>query len=99
MKFTHLVLFGLSALLSCSAAEPFAAGKRIPLPGDGGWDYLTVDAAARRLYVTHGTRVHVLDLDQKAVIGEIAPTPGVHGVAIAPDLGRGFTSNGTSATV
>lgn len=99
MNYTKLLLLGFAALLSCAAADTFKAGKRIPLPGDGSWDYLTVDAAARRLYVTHGTRVHVIDLDQKSVIGEIAPTPGVHGVALAPDLGRGFTSNGADATV
>jgi DNA-binding beta-propeller fold protein YncE len=99
MKYNRLLLLGLSALLTCSAADEFKAGKRIPLPGDGTWDYLTVDAAARRLYVSHSTRVHVLDLDKKTVIGELAPTPGVHGVALAPDLNRGFTSNGADATV
>ncbi len=99
MKCTKLFLLGLSALLSCPAADDFKMGRRIPLPGDGSWDYLTVDAPSRRLYVTHGTRVHVLDLDLKTVVGEIAPTPGVHGVALAPDLNRGFTSNGVDATV
>ncbi len=99
MKYSKLLLLGLTTLLSCSAADGFKMGKRIPLPGDGTWDYLTVDVAARRLYVTHGTRVHVLDLDQKTIVGELAPTPGVHGVALAPDLGRGFTSNGADATV
>lgn len=73
--------------------------KKISLPGDASWDYLTADSAARRLYVTHGTRVHVLDLDSQTVVGEIAPTPGVHGVALAPELSRGFTSNGLNATV
>jgi len=99
MQLLTLLAVSLGAALSCPAATEFRAGKPIPLPGDGRWDYLTADAAARRLYVTHGTRVHVLDLDRKAVIGEIAPTPGVHGVALAPDLGRGFTSNGADATV
>lgn len=98
MNYSRLLLLGLSSLLSCAAAD-FKVGKPIPLPGDGSWDYLTVDAAARRLYVTHGTRVHVLDLDQKIVVGELTPTPGVHGVALAPDLNRGFTSNGADATV
>ena len=91
-----------AALLANSAWADTPAEKsptRIALPGDASWDYLTVDAAARRLYVTHGTRVHVLDLDRQAAIAEIAPTPGVHGVALAPELGRGFTSNGLNATV
>jgi DNA-binding beta-propeller fold protein YncE len=99
MKLILLLAISLGAALSCPAVTAFKAGKPIPLPGDGSWDYLTIDVTARRLYVTHGTRVHVLDLDRKAVIGELAPTPGVHGVALAPDLRRGFTSNGADATV
>ena len=67
--------------------------------GDGGWDYLTVDPAARRLYVTRGTRVMVFDADTLAAVGEIPNTAGVHGVALAPDLGRGFTSNGKASSV
>ena len=68
--------------------------KEIPVGGEGGWDYLEVDQAARRLYVSHGTKVAVIDLDKEAVVGEIADTPGVHGIAVAPKLGLGFTSNG-----
>jgi DNA-binding beta-propeller fold protein YncE len=73
----------------------------IPIGGEGGWDFLEVDAANRRLYVTRGNRVIVVDLDTEKVVGEIPDTPGVHGVAFVPDLGRGFTSNGgdSSATV
>jgi hypothetical protein len=66
--------------------------------GEGGWDYLTIDADARRLYVSHGTRVVVVDLDKGTVVGEIPNTNGVHGIAIAPELGRGFTSNGRDST-
>jgi DNA-binding beta-propeller fold protein YncE len=73
--------------------------KKIPIPGEGSWDYLTVDDAARRLYVSHGTQVEVLDVDSGAIVGKIEKTPGVHGIAIAPELGRGFVSNGQSATV
>ncbi len=68
--------------------------KEIPVGGEGGWDYLSVDESGRRLYVSHDTRVVVIDLDQESVAGEIADTPGVHGLAPAPDLGRGVTSNG-----
>jgi DNA-binding beta-propeller fold protein YncE len=68
--------------------------KEIPVGGDGGWDYLSVDEAGRRLYVSHATKVVVVDLDQEAVAGEVADTPGVHGFALAPGLGRGFSSNG-----
>jgi DNA-binding beta-propeller fold protein YncE len=73
----------------------------IAVGGEGGWDFLEVDAANRRLYVTRGNRVTVVDLETEKVIGEIADTPGVHGIAFVADLGRGFTSNGgdSSATV
>jgi DNA-binding beta-propeller fold protein YncE len=67
--------------------------------GDGGWDYLTADASARRLYISRGTHVIVLDLDSGKNIGDIPDTPGVHGIALAPELGRGFTSNGREGTV
>ncbi len=69
------------------------------VPGQGSWDYLTVDEAARRLYVSHGTQVEVVDVDSLAVVGSIPKTPGVHGIAIAPELGRGFVSNGEASTV
>jgi DNA-binding beta-propeller fold protein YncE len=77
-----------------AAEGPYAFKKDIAIGGEGGWDYLSVDPAARRLYVTHGTKVVVIDLDTEAVVGEIADTPGVHGFAVAADLGRGFSSNG-----
>jgi DNA-binding beta-propeller fold protein YncE len=67
--------------------------------GEGGWDYLTVDPKARRLYFGRSTRVQVLDEDSGKLIGEISDTPGIHGVALAPELGRGFTSNGRDSSV
>jgi YVTN family beta-propeller protein len=91
--------------LSCSLfAAPAPAGgysviKKIPIPGTGSFDYLTVDAAARRLYVSHGTQVEVVDIDSLTPVGTIPKTPGVHGVALAPELGRGFVSNGQANTV
>jgi DNA-binding beta-propeller fold protein YncE len=82
-----------------AAAEgPYVRQAEIAIGGEGGWDYLSVDAAARRLYVTHATKVVVIDLDSNAVVGEIAPAIGVHGVALAPDLGLGFVSNGREST-
>jgi DNA-binding beta-propeller fold protein YncE len=81
------------------APVPYQKVSEIAIGGEGGWDYLTVDAAARRLYVSHATKIVVVDIDRNAVIGEIAPTPGVHGIALAPELGRGFVSNGREATV
>jgi DNA-binding beta-propeller fold protein YncE len=76
------------------ADGPYKLTKQIQVGGEGGWDYLSVDSAARRLYVSHATKVVVIDLDKETVVGEIGPTPGVHGLAVAPDLGKGFTSNG-----
>jgi YVTN family beta-propeller protein len=81
------------------AADSYQITKKIPIPGQGGWDYLTVDEGARRLYVSHGTQVEVLDVDSGAIVGKIENTQGVHGIAIAPDVGRGFVSNGQSSTV
>src|SRR5690348_3980353 len=73
---------------------PYKFAREIPIGGEGGWDYLSVDAGAHRLYVTHGMKVVVVDTQLNKVAGEIADTPGVHGFAIAADLGRGFASNG-----
>ena len=71
----------------------------IPIGGEGGWDYLTVDSAARRLYVSHATHVVVVDLDSKKIVGDLPNTPGVHGIALAPELNRGFISNGRGNNV
>ncbi len=89
---------GLAAAPSASAAE-FAITKKVPIPGQGSWDYLSVDEGARRLYVSHGSQVEVIDVDSLDVVGNIPKTDGVHGIAIAPDLGRGFVSNGQASTV
>jgi DNA-binding beta-propeller fold protein YncE len=73
--------------------------RRMPIGGEGGWDYLTVDPEAHRIYVSRGTHVVVVDEEKGTVIGDIPDTKGVHGIALAPDLGRGFTSNGGEAMV
>ncbi len=91
------VLFSLCSLVAAPLAQ--AAGsyhllKEILVGGDGGWDYASVDSAGRRLYVSHGTKVVVIDLDKEVVVGEITNTPGVHGLAPAPELGKGFVSCG-----
>ena len=105
-------LFSLAAIgvaatgavaLHAKAPAPGASGyqikKTLPVGGDEGWDYVAVDSAARRVYVSHGTHVVVLDADSGAKVGDIPDTQGVHGIAIASDLGRGFTSNGRANTV
>src|SRR5712691_6825502 len=81
------------------SSDDYHLVKKISIPGTGSWDYLTVDEGARRLYVSHGTQVEVLDVDSGAIVGKIPNTLGVHGIAIAPDSGRGFTSNGQSSTI
>ena len=73
--------------------------KKIPLGGEGFWDYLIFDPATRRLYISRGTRVAVLEVDSGKVVGEIPNTDGVHGIALAPEFNRGFTSNGRAGTV
>ena len=96
------VVFALSFAVPGVVARgesAYSVVKKIPIPGQGSWDYLTVDEAARRLYVSHGTQVEVLDVDSGSIIGSIPNTPGVHGVAIAADVGRGFVSDGQASTV
>jgi YVTN family beta-propeller protein len=68
--------------------------KKVPVPGTGGWDYVTVDGAGRRIYISHATQVEVLDADTFAQVGTIPNTPGVHGVAVASEAGRGYISAG-----
>jgi len=90
------------SFLSCTllaAQGGYSVLKKIPIPGQGGWDYLTVDEAARRLYVSHGTQVEVLDIDSLNIVGSIAKTPGVHGIALASEAGRGFVSEGQANNV
>jgi len=67
---------------------------RYPVPGNGGFDYVTIDSAARRLYLSHGTQVDVINPDNGTLIGTIPDTPGVHGIALASEFKHGFTSNG-----
>ena len=73
--------------------------KTVKIGGEGGWDYLIVDEVARRLYVSHATKVHVLNADTLATVGEVLNTEGVHGIAIASEFGKGYTSNGRTANV
>lgn len=94
-----LVVAVLPLLLIAAAPTGYHIIGEIKAGGEGGWDYLTVDSAARRLYVSHATHVVVIDLDANKVVGDIPDTPGVHGIAIAPELNRGFISNGRGNNV
>jgi DNA-binding beta-propeller fold protein YncE len=88
-------------VLSTSAAGPvqYELKQKFTLPGEGGWDYLTYDPAGKRLFISRGTKVMVVDPEKGSVIGEIPNTTGVHGIAIAQEVGKGFTSNGRDNTV
>jgi DNA-binding beta-propeller fold protein YncE len=100
MRILAAGLFTLAASVALAAApQGYHLVKTIPISGDGGWDYVSVDAAARRVYVSHATKVEVLDADSGTVVGQIPDTAGVHGIAVAADLGRGFVSNGRSDNV
>ncbi|MEY2562737.1 MAG: hypothetical protein QOH88_930 [Verrucomicrobiota bacterium] len=81
------------------AEEPYKFLMEIPIGGEGGWDILTVDSAAHRLYVSHATKVVVVDLTKSVVVGEITDTPGVHGLVAAPEFEQGFSSNGKEAKI
>jgi YVTN family beta-propeller protein len=82
----------ICATALCNEAYHFV--KEIPIGGEGGWDILTIDSNAQRLYLSHATKVVVVDLSKNAVVGEIADTPGVHGFLAVPEVQRGFSSNG-----
>src|SRR6185312_2395369 len=88
-----------SSACFAQAAPGYHVVRTIKVGGEGGWDYLTVDTAANRLFVSRGTHAMVIDLARDSVIGDIPNTPGIHGVALAPELNRGFTSNGRDSSV
>jgi DNA-binding beta-propeller fold protein YncE len=89
----------LAAAALAAAGPGYQVTTTYKVGGEGGWDYLNTDAGARRLYISRGTHVIVLDLDSGKNVGDIPDTPGVHGIALAPELGKGFTSNGREGTV
>jgi YVTN family beta-propeller protein len=95
----RLFVLALAPLLLAATPTGYHITGEIKIGGEGGWDYLTVDSAARRLYVSHATHVAVVDLGTDKVVGDIPDTPGVHGIAIASDLNRGFVSNGRGNNV
>ena len=94
-KFMTVALVASAAF----AAEGYHVLNKIKIGGTGGWDYVTVDSSAHRLYATHGTVVDIVDLDSGKPVGSIPQLHGVHGVALAPDMNKGFISNGQSNSV
>src|SRR6266403_2024647 len=97
------IVFSAVAFSRAATPSPGASGyhviKTVPVGGEGGWDYVYVDSDARRVYVSRGTHTMVLDADTYAVVGDIPDTQGVHGIAVASDLGRVFTCNGRGKNV
>ena len=109
MSFKSSIIPGVSASNLAAAvvvatlawAAPATAGasgyhivKTIIIGSAKGWDYLTMDSAARRLYIGASDHLDVVDVDSGTVAGKVSDLPEVHGIALAPDLGRGFTTNG-----
>lgn len=105
MKRSSVLITCLSVFLSVinvfgqNAKPEYAVLNKIHLPGEGGWDYLSVDEAGSRLFVSHGTVVQVVDLKTGQLAGTVNETPGVHGIALAPELNKAFISVGRNASV
>ncbi len=96
---TALVCAAVVMGIAAPPGTQYQLKQKFTLGGEGGWDYLTFDSADNRLFISRGTRVQVVDTAKGSVIGEIPNTTGVHGIALAQDLGKGFTSNGRENTV
>ncbi|HXN80625.1 MAG TPA: hypothetical protein VN869_06930, partial [Steroidobacteraceae bacterium] len=92
----------LALALMCAHAEAapnYRVAHEVSLPGDEGWDYLTFEQGGHRLFIAHGSEVQVVDTDTLKLAGTITDTPGVHGIALAPDLGRGYISAGRAGSI
>ncbi len=99
---TALALLAVGSLVLSPRTAPgatYTVTDSLHLTGDGGWDYLIADGGAHRLYVSRGTEVQVIDLDHNSELGTIPNTSGVHGIALAPPTGEGYTSNGRDSSV
>ena len=94
MRITKSVWAGYFSAVMLLQGADYKVEGRYPIPGATGFDYATLDSSARRIYVSHGIQVDVLDADSGRLVGTIPDTPGVHGIAIASELKHGFTSNG-----
>ena len=102
MKKTFLMISCICLIIGTTSLFGQSAYKlvnKIHVPGDGGWDYLSVDESTGRIFVSHGTLVNVVDEKDGKLLGNIPDTKGVHGIAIAPDLNKAFISNGRDSSV
>ena len=99
-KVGSVLLFFVITVVWAFGEDPgFRVLKTYKVGGEGGWDYLNIEPRSRHLFISRGSHVIVLDAGTGKQVGDIPDTPGVHGIALAPDLGRGFTSNGREGTV
>jgi WD40 repeat protein len=98
-RFIGTFALNLSLVVPASAQSSYHLAGQYSIGGTGGWDYISVDSGQKRLYVSHSKQVEVLDEESGKSVGVIADTPGLHGIAIAPELKRGFTSNGGDGSV
>lgn len=102
MKTIHLFL-SLMAILNCSlfvhAQSNYKLTNKIHVAGEGGWDYITSDEINSRIFISHSSVAQVLDLKTGQLAGTIPNTNGIHGIALAPGLNKGFTSNGKDSSV
>jgi YVTN family beta-propeller protein len=94
-----VIVFGFAVLATFGAGSGYHLLKKVTVPGAGGWDYVTVDEAGRRAYIAHSTQVEVLNADTFELVGTIPNIAGAHGVAVAPEFGRGFATAGKSDAV
>src|ERR1041384_558818 len=95
MKFIPALLLAGFVLSATAYSAEYRILNRFPIAGDaGGYDYLRVDPAARRIYVAHEKHVEVLDADSGKAIGQVGPTVRAHGVALVPELNHGFATSG-----
>src|SRR3954463_4002066 len=98
LAFLFAMVIGEAGISHAAGPSGYHLVKTVPISAEEGWDYIFVDSEARRVYVSHGSHVVVMNADTYAIEGDIAETPGVHGIAIARDLGRGFISAGRANT-
>src|ERR1039458_2783385 len=96
---TAWIFLALFATAALAAGADYKVVKTWKLGGDGGWDYIKADSDGHRLFIARATRVMVVDTTSGKQVGEIPDTQGVHGVALIPEIGRGFSSNGREDTV